>query len=152
VTKESSTWNELPWKFEAGTPNIAGGIGLHTAINYLNKLGMENIAQYENQLTKYAIDKIKTIPNIELHGPMDASDRLGVISFNIKDVPPHDAASVLDSNGIAVRSGNHCAQPLMSHLKMENAVRASMYIYNTFEDINKLVDVLIKVNNIFHRK
>lgn len=151
VTKEGSTWNELPWKFEAGTPDIAGGIGLGVAVDYLQNLGMDNIANHENQLTAYALEKMKIVPNIEIYGPSDAKNRLGVISFNIKGVPPHDAASVLDSNGIAVRSGNHCAQPLMAHFKMENAVRASFYIYNTPDEIDKLVELLIKINNIFHR-
>ena len=151
VMKEGSTWNELPWKFEAGTPDIAGGIGLGAAVDYLQNLNMENIANHENQLTVYALEKMKTVPNIEIYGPSDAKNRLGVISFNIKGVPPHDAASVLDSNGIAVRSGNHCAQPLMAHLKMENAVRASFYIYNTPDEIDKLVELLIKINTIFHR-
>lgn len=151
VSTTEATWNELPWKYEAGTPNIAGGIGLSSAIEYLTNLNMNEVYSYEHYLTKYALEKLSTIPDIEIYGPLEAKDRLGVISFNIKNIHPHDVASILDSAGIAVRSGHHCAQPLMNHLNIENAIRVSLYIYNTIEEIDKLVEVLLKTHRLFRR-
>jgi len=152
VTVDEATWNELPWKYEAGTPNIANGIALSSAIDYLNNIGMNNIHNYELHLTKYALEKLITIPDIEIYGPTDTNDRLGVISFNLKNIHPHDVASILDSNGIAVRSGHHCAQPLMNHLNIENALRVSFYIYNTIDEIDKLIEVLMKIHKIFYKR
>ena len=147
VTLEKSTWNQLPWKFEAGTPNIAGGIGLGAAVDYLNEIGLKNIYKHEKELLTYALDKLKEIPWIELYGP-EVENRIGVISFNVDGVHPHDVSWILDNEGIEVRSGNHCAQPLMRRLGIENSVRVSFYIYNTKEEIDKLVKTLIKTREL----
>jgi cysteine desulfurase/selenocysteine lyase len=148
VTLDKATWNELPWKFEAGTPNIAGGIGLGVAIDYLNKIGLRNIAYMEKELLDHAFARFSDLPWIEVYGPKD-DERIGVISFNIKGIHPHDIAGVLDEEGIAVRSGHHCAQPLMRRLGMDNAVRVSFYLYNTKEEVDRLVDVLREVKRVF---
>lgn len=150
VTREESTWNELPWKFEAGTPNVSGGIGLGAAIDYLNETGMNEIVEYEHELTKYAEERLSDLPYIHLYGP-SSEHKIGVFSFNFEGVHPHDVAWILDENGIAVRSGHHCAQPLMNRLGIKNAVRASFYLYNTKEEIDKLADSLQKVKKLFKR-
>jgi len=149
VTIEKTTWNELPWKYEAGTPNIAGGIGLGAAVDYLKGLGMEKIFTHERKLLEYALERLSGLSWIKLYGPIGL-DRLGVVSFNIENVHPHDVAGVLDEEGICVRSGHHCAQPLMRRLGIENAVRASFYLYNTEEEVDKLLSTLHKVNRIFN--
>ena len=148
VTTDKSTWNELPWKYEAGTPNIAGGVGLSAAIDYLNRIGFEEIQNYEKSLTNYTLEGLLDLPWIELHGPKDL-DKLGVFTFNIKDIHPHDISWILDGEGIAVRSGHHCAQPLMRRLNIDNAVRASLYLYNTMEEIDSLIEALKKAHNLF---
>ncbi len=150
VTREESTWNELPWKFEAGTPNVSGGIGLGAAIDYLNKIGMNEIVEYEHRLTRYAEERLSELPFLRIYGP-PAVNKIGVFSFNFEGVHPHDVAWILDENGIAVRSGHHCAQPLMNRLGIKNAVRASFYLYNTEEEIDKLTDSLLKVKKLFRR-
>ncbi|HEX9665939.1 MAG TPA: cysteine desulfurase [Thermodesulfobacteriota bacterium] len=149
VTIDKSTWNELPWKYEAGTPNIAGGVGLGAAIDYLNRIGFEEIQNYEKLLTSYTLERLLDLPWIELHGPKDVVDKLGVFTFNIKDIHPHDISWILDGEGIAVRSGHHCAQPLMRRLNIDNAVRASLYLYNTMEEIDSLIEALKKAQNLF---
>jgi cysteine desulfurase / selenocysteine lyase len=143
-----STWKELPWKFEGGTPIIAGAIGLGAAIDFLEEVGMENILEHEHQLAKYAMEKMSTIEGITIYGPA-ADKRAGVVTFNIKDVHPHDVATVLDSEGIAVRAGHHCAQPLMKWLNVSATARASFYLYNTEEDIDRLVAGLVKTKEYF---
>ena len=148
VTVEKATWNELPWKYEAGTPNIAGGIGLGAAVDYLRKLGMEKIIAHERELVIYALESLSDFPWIDIYGPKDG-ERVGVISFNIRGVHPHDVAGILDEEGIAVRSGHHCAQPLMRRLGIENAVRVSFYLYNTKEEIDKLTEVLREAKRLF---
>jgi cysteine desulfurase/selenocysteine lyase len=148
VTIEKTTWNELPWKYEAGTPNIAGGIALSAALDYLEMVGLENISEHERELLNYATQRMSDFPWIELYGPREY-DRVGVVTFNISGVHPHDVAGILDEEGIAVRSGHHCAQPLMRRLNIENAVRASFYLYNTKEEIDKLVEVLREVRRLF---
>jgi cysteine desulfurase/selenocysteine lyase len=148
VTIDKSTWNELPWKYEAGTPNIAGGIGLAAAIDYLNRIGFEKIQNHEKSLTNYTLEKLLDLPWIEIHGPKDP-DRLGVFTFSVKEIHPHDISWILDGEGIAVRSGHHCAQPLMRRLNIENAVRASLYLYNTMAEIDSLIEALKKANNLF---
>ncbi len=148
VTMEYSTWNELPWKFEAGTPNIAGGIGLGAAVDYLNQIGPEYIKAHEEYLLDYALEKLEAIPWITLYTPHEG-DRVGVCSFNVEGVHPHDVAGVLDDEGIAVRSGHHCAQPLMHRLGMDFGVRASFYLYNTTQEIDKFVEALHKSKKIF---
>ncbi|MBS3923302.1 MAG: cysteine desulfurase [Nitrosarchaeum sp.] len=149
VHKYETTWNDLPYKFEAGTPNIADVIGLGTAIDYLTKLGMENIREHEIELTKYAIEKLSQVKGLTIYGTKDISKRGGVISFNFSDVHPHDVAQIIDEEGIAVRSGHHCAQVLMERLNVAATSRASFYIYNTKEEVDSLITALTKVARIF---
>jgi cysteine desulfurase / selenocysteine lyase len=149
VQLQESTWKELPWKFEGGTPIIAGAIGLGAAIDFLNEVGLERIADHEHQLTAYAFEKLSTIEGMTIYGPKDPAKRAGLITFNLDDVHPHDVATVLDAEGIAVRAGHHCAQPLMRWLKASATARASFYLYNTEDDIDKLVSGLIKTKEYF---
>lgn len=144
-----STWKELPWKFEGGTPIIAGAIGLGAAIDFLEEVGLEQIEQHEHKLAAYAMEKMSTIDGMTIYGPKDANQRAGVVTFNLDDVHPHDVATVLDADGIAVRAGHHCAQPLMKWLNVSATARASFYLYNTEEDIDKLVSSLIKTKEYF---
>ncbi|HXG31015.1 MAG TPA: cysteine desulfurase [Thermodesulfobacteriota bacterium] len=148
VTVEKATWNELPWKYEAGTPNIAGGIGLGAAIDYLSGLGMERIVNHERELLNHALRSLSDFPWVEVYGPKEG-ERVGVVSFNVRGVHPHDIAGVLDEEGIAVRSGHHCAQPLMRRLRIDNAVRVSFYIYNTMEEIDRFIEILRKAGRVF---
>ncbi|MEH6944438.1 cysteine desulfurase [Bacillus sp. JJ722] len=145
-----STWKELPWKFEGGTPIIAGAIGLGAAIDFLESIGLEAIEQHEHKLAAYAMERMTGIDGLTIYGPEDASKRAGVITFNLDDVHPHDVATVLDAEGIAVRAGHHCAQPLMRWLKASATARASFYLYNTEEDIDKLVAGLVKTKEYFN--
>jgi cysteine desulfurase / selenocysteine lyase len=144
-----STWKELPWKFEGGTPIIAGAIGLGAAIDFLEQIGLEHIAEHEHKLAAYAMDKMSKIDGISIFGPKNPAKRAGLVTFNLNDVHPHDVATVLDTEGIAVRAGHHCAQPLMRWLKQSATARASFYLYNTEEDIDKLVTGLIKTKEYF---
>jgi len=148
VTMEGSTWNDIPWKFEAGTPNIAQVIGLGSAIDYINKIGRENITDYENELLKYSQKKLQTIPGINIYGP--AKDKGAVISFNLENIHPHDVAHILDTYGIAIRAGHHCAQPIMQKLGVAATNRASFYIYNTVEEIDQLVEGIQKTVELFN--
>lgn len=148
VTTEMATWNELPWKYEAGTPNISGGIGLGAAVDYLTEIGMENVFMHEIELTDYALNLLREIQGIKIYGHRDTENRLGVISFNIEGIHPHDIAGFLDEGGIAVRSGHHCAQPLMTRLGMDNAVRISFYIYNTTEEIDAFIILINKIKKL----
>lgn len=144
-----STWKELPWKFEAGTPIIAGAIGLGAAIDFLEGIGMDQIEQHEHKLAAYAIEKLSEVEGLTIYGTKDPEKRAGVVTFNINDVHPHDVATVLDADGIAVRAGHHCAQPLMKWLDVSSTARASFYLYNTEEDIDKLVSGLVKTKEYF---
>jgi len=144
-----STWKELPWKFEGGTPIIAGAVGLGAAIDFLNEVGLDNIAEHEHKLAAYALEKMSAVEGMTVYGPLDAAKRAGLVTFNISDVHPHDVATVLDAEGIAVRAGHHCAQPLMRWLKASATARASFYLYNTEEDIDKLVEGLVKTKEYF---
>jgi cysteine desulfurase/selenocysteine lyase len=144
-----STWKELPWKFEGGTPIIAGAIGLGAAIDFLNEVGLENIAEHEHKLAAHALEKMSSVEGMTIYGPLDAAKRAGLITFNLNDVHPHDVATVLDAEGIAVRAGHHCAQPLMRWLKASATARASFYLYNTEDDIDKLVEGLVKTKEYF---
>ena len=147
---EDTKFNELPWKFEAGTPAIAQGIGLGKAVDYLSSVGMKNIKEYEEVLTSYALEKLKEIDDVEIYGPLEARDRGGVISFNIKEVHSHDVSAILDREGIAVRGGHLCAMPLVTEILGHASVcRASLYFYNTKEEIDKLVRGIKKVKEIF---
>ena len=146
VGLQESTWKELPWKFEGGTPIIAGAIGLGAAIDFLQEVGLENIAAHEHKLAHYAMERMSEIEGITIYGP---NERAGLVTFNIQDVHPHDVATVLDAEGIAVRAGHHCAQPLMKWLNVSSTARASFYLYNTEEEIDKLVAGLVKTKEYF---
>ncbi|HFU4501289.1 TPA: cysteine desulfurase [Streptococcus suis] len=150
VYEQSATWKELPWKFEAGTPNIAGAIGLGAAIDYLSEIGMEAIQAHEAELVDYVFPKLQAIPGLTIYGSQDLSKRTGVIAFNLDDLHPHDVATALDYEGVAVRAGHHCAQPLLRYLQVPATVRASFYIYNTKADCDKLVAAIIKTKEFFN--
>jgi cysteine desulfurase/selenocysteine lyase len=149
VSLTHATYNDLPWKFEAGTPNIADAIAWGSAIDYLNQVGMPDIRQHEIELTEYAIERLSEEPDVTLYGPTDARKKGGVVAFNLGDVHSHDVAEVLDSEGICIRVGHHCCQPLMRKLDVAGTARASFYIYNTREDVDQLVSSLQKVRDIF---
>ena len=149
VTREGATWAETPQKFEAGTPNIAGAIGLAAAIDYLNSIDLKLIQKHETELTAYALEKLSNISDLTIYGPKESYERTGVISFNLKNIHPHDLATALDLNGIEVRAGHHCAQPLMESLQTKSTVRASLSIYNSKDDIDKLVSSLQEAKEFF---
>ncbi|MFF2888409.1 cysteine desulfurase [Paenibacillus sp. NPDC057967] len=142
-----STWKEIPYRFEGGTPMIAGAVGLGAAIDFLESIGMDEIDRHEKQLAAYAYDKLSTIDGLTIYGPKE--NRVGLVTFNLDDVHPHDVATVLDSKGIAVRAGHHCCQPLMRWLNVSATARASFYLYNTEEDIDRLTDGLIQTKEFF---
>jgi len=149
VTLDEATWNDLPWKFEAGTPNVAGGIGLGAAVDYLENVGMDQIFAHEQDLLDYALKTLSSIDKMVLYGPMSTENRLCVLPFNIEGVHPHDVAHILDSKGIAVRSGDHCAQPYMAKMNMDFTARASFYLYNSREDVDTLAEAIEKVKTVF---
>ncbi len=148
VTMAESTWNDIPYKFEAGTPNIAQAIGLSAAIDYINKIGISNIHEHENHILGIALKKLRLIDGLEIYGHQ-GGDTSSVISFNLKDIHPHDIAEFLNQDGIAVRAGHHCAQPIMDKLGVSSTIRASFYLYNTEEEIDKLCDSLKKTAKFF---
>ena len=150
VGLHDSTWKELPWKFEGGTPIIASAVGLGAAIDFLNENGLENIEAHEHKLAAYAMDQLETIDGLTIYGPRDANKRCGLVTFNLDDVHPHDVATVLDMNGIAIRAGHHCAQPLMKWLKVTATARASFYMYNDEADIDALVTGLRSAKEYFN--
>ena len=150
VYEQSATWKELPWKFEAGTPNMAGAIGLAVAIDYLEAIGMDAIEHHEQDLIAYVFPKLQAIEGLKIYGSQDLAKRSGVISFNLGDLHPHDLATALDYEGVAVRAGHHCAQPLIQYLEVPATARASFYFYNTKEDCDKLVEALIKTKEFFN--
>ncbi|MBS5601047.1 cysteine desulfurase [Lactococcus cremoris] len=149
VYESHSTWTELPWKFEAGTPNIAGAIALGAAIDYIQELGIDQIHQHEDELIDYVMPKLQNIEGLTIYGPKDNKKRSGVIAFNIEGLHPHDVATALDMEGVAVRAGHHCAQPLLNYLDTPATARASFYIYNTKADCDKLVEALKKTKEFF---
>jgi cysteine desulfurase / selenocysteine lyase len=149
VFKNETVYNEVPFRFEAGTPNIADVVGFGTAIDYLSEIGMEKVRKHEIELTNYALNCLSTIGQLTVYGPSNAADRGGVISFNIGDIHPHDLATILNKHGIAIRSGHHCAQVLMERLDVTSTSRASFYIYNTRKDIDKLIYALNEARRIF---
>jgi cysteine desulfurase/selenocysteine lyase len=149
VHKHKTIYNDLPYKFEGGTPNIADVIGFGAAIDYLKKIGMDNVREHEIEITDYAIKAIVDIKDIVLYGPSDASHRGGVIAFNIGDIHPHDLATIMNDHGIAIRSGHHCAQVLMGRLNIAAASRASFYIYNTKEEVDTFINALGEARRIF---
>lgn len=144
-----SEWTDVPWKFEAGTQDIAQVIGLGAAIDYLNEIGMDNIMQYERSLVDYALPKLLSIKELTVYGPHDPEKHTGVISFNLDNLHPHDLATGLDMEGVAVRAGHHCVQPLMKYLKTPATARASFYLYNNKDDVDKLVDGIIETKEFF---
>ena len=150
VYEQSATWKELPWKFEAGTPNMAGAIGLAAAIDYLEAIGMDAIEHHEQDLIAYVFPKLQAIEGLKIYGSQDLAKRSGVISFNLGNLHPHDLATALDYEGVAVRAGHHCAQPLIQYLEVPATARASFYLYNTKEDCDKLVEALIKTKEFFN--
>src|SRR3989338_8723589 len=147
VFQQTASWNDIPWKFEAGTPNIADVIGFGAAVDYLNKIGMKEVRKHEEELTKYAIKKMSPISGVTIHGL--AAERGGAVSFSIDGVHPHDIATILDGEGIAIRSGHMCAQPLMAHLNVPALAMASFYVYNMKEEIDRLIVGIEKVKKIF---
>lgn len=149
VYEQETIFAEVPTKFEAGTQNVGGAVGISAAIDYLNNIGMENIEKIEKELTKYAYEELTKLNFITLYGTKDLQKRSGVFSFNVNGVHPHDVASVLDSQDVCVRSGNHCAQPLLRYMDLDSTCRASLYVYNTKEDIDRLVKALIKTRDVF---
>ena len=149
VHKYETTWNDLPYKFEAGTPNIAGVIGFSAAIDYLERIGMDKVREHEIELTTYTLDKLSQIKGIKLYGPNEIAKRGGVISFNLGDIHPHDLATIIDEDGVAIRSGHHCAQVLMERLDVAATSRASFYIYNTKEEVDVFIKSLNRARELF---
>ncbi len=149
VTAEGFSLNDIPHRFEAGTPNVAGAVGLAAAIHYLGAIGMIRVAEHEAALTAYALKKLASIPQVKIYGPREPSARIGVISFNVGDMHAHDVGSVLDGQGVAVRAGHHCAQPLLDALGIPASCRVSFYIYNTPEDVDALVAAIHHAIEVF---
>lgn len=150
VEWDHSTWNDLPWKFEAGTQSIAEAVGLNAAIGFLNKIGLENIHQHEKTLVRYCMERLQEVNGIEMYGP-PPQERMGLIAFNIRGIHPHDVAAILDRNGICVRAGHHCTQPLHRKLGLDASVRASFYLYNTKEEIDLLISALKEAEGFFKK-
>ncbi len=145
------SWNELPWKFEAGTPNIEGAIGFGAAVKYLQNLGMQSVFSHEKKLTEYAYSRLRNLSNIHLYGTTDVSKKCGIIPFGIEGFSSHETAALFDEFGVALRSGYHCAQPLHEILKLNSTARASFYIYNTKEEIDRFIEVLGEIDNVYSR-
>jgi cysteine desulfurase / selenocysteine lyase len=151
VYEQETTYNVLPYKFEAGTQNVESAVGLSKAIDYLNEIGMDNVEKIEKELMSYAIEEISKLDYVKIYGPRDIEKRGGVLSFEIKGVHPHDVASIFDTFGVCIRAGNHCAQPLMRYLGVNATSRASIYFYNTKEDIDRLVEAIKKTYDMFSK-
>ncbi len=151
VYEQDTTYAPVPTKFEAGTQNVEGAVGLGAAIDYLNNVKMENVEKIEKELMKYAMDELSKLDFVTIYGPRDLSKHAGVISFNVNKVHPHDVASILDSENVCIRSGNHCAQPLLRYMGLDSTCRASFYIYNTKEDVDRLIDALYKTKKTFEK-
>ena len=149
VGRDASTWASVPHKFEAGTPNIVGAIGLGAAVDYLSRIGMDAIEAHERALLEYALERVGDVPGIRIYGPESVDERSAVISFTLGDAHPHDISTILDTEGIAVRAGHHCAQLVMKHFGVSATARASLYLYNTRDDVDRLVDGLAEVRKIF---
>jgi len=151
VHTTGSSWKDLPYKYEAGTPNVSGAIGLGAAIDYLRGIGMQNVHDYEKEIATYALDRMSKVESLVVYGPRDAGQRVGVIAFNLGDIHAHDLASILDEEGVAIRSGHHCAQPLMEFLQVPATSRASFYIYNTKQEVDTFIEALEKARKLFAR-
>jgi cysteine desulfurase / selenocysteine lyase len=152
VYEDRATWAPLPEKFDAGTPSVADTIGLAAAVDYLDDLGMDNVREHEIELTGYALERLASIPDVSVYGPRDARARTGVVSFNLDGVHPHDAGTVLDEAGVAVRAGHHCCQPLHRALDVAATLRASFYVYNTADEVDALVDALATARRLYKRR
>ncbi|MGH2818335.1 MAG: aminotransferase class V-fold PLP-dependent enzyme, partial [Actinomycetota bacterium] len=148
VWADRATWNEIPYKFEAGTMNIAQAVGMGAAIEYLEALGRDSIRSHEKELTKYALGRLAET-GATIYGPGDVDERGGVVSFNLEEVHPHDMATIVDQEGVCIRAGHHCAQPLMRKLGVPATARASFYVYNSTDDVDVLVDALEKAKGWF---
>jgi len=151
VQLTSATWNEIPWKFEAGTPNIADVIAFGEALKYLTRIGMEQVRAHEVELTSYALQRLSEIEGVTLYGPTDVTQRGGAVSFNLEGLHPHDVGTVLDAEGVAIRAGHHCAKPLMRRLGVAATARASFYLYNTKEEVDKLVEAIHTAQAFFNK-
>jgi len=149
VGRDTSSWAEVPHKFEAGTPNIAGAIGMGAAVDYLRSIGIDAIAAHEREIMEYALERVRAIPGIHVYGPDSLDERSAVLSFTLGDAHPHDISTILDAEGIAVRAGHHCAQLVMQHFGVAATARASFYLYSTKEDVDALVEGLGLVATIF---
>jgi len=149
VGRQESTWAEIPHKFEAGTPNIAGAIGMGAAIDFLSEIGMDAIMKHERELMEYALERVGAVRGITIYGPESPDERSAVISFTLGDAHPHDISTILDAEGIAVRAGHHCAQLVMKHFGVAATARASFYLYNTTDDVDRLIEGLAQVSSIF---
>jgi cysteine desulfurase/selenocysteine lyase len=149
VELHESTWADVPYKFEAGTPPIAEAIGFGAAVDYLSALGMDNVRAHEVEITRYALDRLAEIPSLTVYGPNDSAARGGTVSFTLADIHPHDLATILDQQGIAIRAGHHCARPLMRVLDVPATARASFYVYNTIEEVDALIAGLHEARRLF---
>jgi cysteine desulfurase/selenocysteine lyase len=149
VQRDMSTWAQVPHKFEAGTPNIAGAVGMGAAVDYLTAVGMETIAAHERDLVGYALERLSDVPGLRIYGPPSPEERSAVVSFTMGDAHPHDISTILDSEGIAVRAGHHCAQLVMQHYEVAATARASFYLYSTRDEVDRLVEGLATVRSIF---
>jgi len=152
VFEDHATWAPLPEKYDAGTPSVADSIGLAAAVDYLDGLGMHNVRTHEIEVTNYALEQLYRLPDVSVYGPRDARDRTGVVSFNLDGVHPHDAGTILDEAGVAVRAGHHCCQPLHRSLDVAATLRASFYVYNTIDEVDTLVDALATARRVYQRK
>ncbi len=150
VKLRATTWNDLPWKFEAGTPSVAQGIGLGAAVDYLTDLGMERTRAHERTLIEYALERLQDVPGIQLYGPPNSEIHGAAISFSLPNIHPHDLATLVDREGIAVRAGHHCAQPLMDRLGVPATTRASFYVYNRADEVDQLVGAIQKAQKVFN--
>ena len=151
VNFENASWNDLPMRFEAGTPNIADAIAMGAAIDYLNNLGMDRVRQHEIDLTRYALDRFQELEELTVYGPTDLTQRGGVISFYASDIHPHDVGTILDQLGIAIRAGHHCAMPLLRKMEVPATGRASFYIYNDEQEIDQLIEGIKQSLKFFGR-
>ena len=149
VTFEDATWNDLPWKFEAGTPGIAQGIALAEACDYLDDIGLENVRQYEDDLVQYALERLAEEDDVDVYGPPAGAERAGLVAFNLNPVHAHDLSSILNDSAVAVRAGDHCTQPLHDRLGVAASARASFYIYNTYEEVDTLIEALDDARQLF---
>jgi cysteine desulfurase/selenocysteine lyase len=149
VGDQESTWNELPWKYEAGTSNIAEAVGLDAAVAYLRGVGMETIRAHEAELSAYALERLPELPGLRIFGPSDLEKRGGTVSFEVEGLHPHDVAELLGRDNVCIRAGHHCAQPLMRRLGVPATARASFHVYNSRDDVDKLIDALHKARKVF---